>query len=204
MTWINPIAGIAFSIRSADRAADDRCRVPVLAAQLVSTTRAAALSGSKRADEYLKAFEKFEKGSGVLAATAELVDFLSKNINPLICATSGLQVLLSDNKEETFMDKAVSLPCMFAAENYVKNQIGGKGEAIADKMYQLIKACAGSSLKEPKLFASAPSKLKLIGMIIEGGALVGASITAAVGGSKIGKSLYASFNNNSENIDTIA
>lgn len=58
--------------------------------------------------------------SKVLKGVSKVVDFTARNINPVICLTSGYQVLKSDDKKETLIDESAKLGTMFAGEGAYK------------------------------------------------------------------------------------
>lgn len=53
----------------------------------------------------------------------EAIDFASKKINPLIIASSGLDVLTSDDKDSTLITNAGALSAMFATEDLMKKHM---------------------------------------------------------------------------------
>ena len=57
--------------------------------------------------------------SKALRYAGKTVEFLSNNINPLICASSVVKVAMSDDKEKTFKEELGSLAFMFAGEHLI-------------------------------------------------------------------------------------
>lgn len=66
-------------------------------------------------------FTKMAQGSKVLGYTEKALDFASKNINPLICVSSGIKVVASDNKTETAINEMGALSGMFLGEGLFKH-----------------------------------------------------------------------------------
>ena len=65
-------------------------------------------------------FSDMAKGSKILNYTGKALDFASKNVNPLICVSSGLKVISSDNKAETALTEIGALSGMFLGEGLWK------------------------------------------------------------------------------------
>lgn len=221
---VNPVSSICFCVRRCDKTANtnDKTAItnaPVAAGQGVGSLRALATvsevaPGAKQftnglglwANNVVTGLETASKGEGFLAGCAKTVDFVSRNINPVICVTTALQVALADDKEEAFCDKGTALGFMFAGEKAAKELIGGKGEDIAKRIYKLAKTgTSKTNLDEiTKDVSKLKGKMKVAGMAIEGLVLVGSSITSWQIGSKIGKSAYDKLSGKSQQEKQIA
>ncbi len=68
------------------------------------------------------AFEQISKENKAVAYAGKGLNFLSRNINPLICVSSGIQVLTSDDKERAGIIQGTALGTMFIGEGTMKNQ----------------------------------------------------------------------------------
>ena len=159
MAWkINAISSALFAgkqVGNVETQENGAVRVPLLAGQTVSAGKNARIvcagCGNGLAKGVFSMVDSFEKtckdGAGFLAGTARVVNFISDNINPIICATSAVQVMMAENQEETFAEKSAGLACMFPAEYLVKEAVGGKGEEFAYKIYELVKTGAEKSTK---------------------------------------------------------
>lgn len=126
----------------------------------------------------LKTFSHQEK---LLDAAGKAVNFASKNINPLICVSSGLDVLMADDKQSALITTGSALGAMFAVENLMKKHLDEipkiKGiDKIAQKVMDFAAkhGCKGKA-----------------GAIVHGVAFVVGSCTAYSVGEKFG-SLVAS------------
>lgn len=120
----NPISGLIFTCRSADKTQKgDIGRAPVTVGQFSNLCSEIAKfdnaigAGAKSASSVFcelakenKAFEYIGKG----------VKFASNNVNPLICASSVLKVATSDDKTKTAIVETGALSGMFLGEGLMK------------------------------------------------------------------------------------
>ena len=74
-----------------------------------------AINAFSRISENDKAFRYLSKG----------VKFASENINPLICVSSGINVLTSDDKQSAVIAETGNLAGMFAMEGWMKKHLDG-------------------------------------------------------------------------------
>ncbi len=98
-------------------------RAPVAAGQAANAFKAVAKYDNavgRGAQTATSIFTKMSKDSKVLKYAGKVVDFASKNINPLICVSSGIKVATSDNKLETGILEAGALAGMFLGEGVMK------------------------------------------------------------------------------------
>ena len=80
---------------------------------LIQTTQSAADS-----------IKNLSEGSKFFKGASKVVKFTADHINPIICLTSGIKVLGSDDKMDAAARECISLPLMFAAEGVAKRAIG--------------------------------------------------------------------------------
>lgn len=140
--------------------------------------------------------------AGKFAKTAiKVIDFTADHINPIICVTSGVKVLNSDDKADTLLREGISLGTMFGAEKaakevlgmpyYKKNKATGKRERVprealyhknpfAEKQAQAFKDLCETK----KLFNKV--SLKPLPGVAKGLLFVGASIGGFTVGDKLG------------------
>lgn len=123
-----------------------------------------------------------------LKYTGKAVNFVSKNINPLICVSSGIKIAKSDDKVKTGLVEIGALSGMFMGEGLMKkyqdNIFTSKNvEKIVQKaMDKGIFKTLGKKI----LSSNAP---KDIALITKGLAFVGASISSYALGEKAGTHL---------------
>lgn len=89
----------------------------------------AARASSAELEQAARGFDDAVKGlvnsSKVAKGVSKVVDFTARNINPVICLTSGLKaVTAKENKLETAADETVRLGTMFAFEGAYKALAG--------------------------------------------------------------------------------
>ncbi len=77
-----------------------------------------AVNGAAETIKAATATNKFLKGVG------KVINFTADNINPIICVTSGIKVLGSEDKVDTTAREILNLSCMFGAESLAKNFVG--------------------------------------------------------------------------------
>ncbi len=75
---------------------------------------------AKTAVDALKTAAKSEK---LIEYAGKAVDFASKNINPLLCASAGLDILMSEDKGEALVTNTTALTSMFAVEHLMKKYL---------------------------------------------------------------------------------
>lgn len=74
-------------------------------------------------DSATQAFKGLAKTNKALNVTDKVVDFASRNVNPLICLSAGVDVLTSDDKEATLVTNTAALTTMFATESLMKKHL---------------------------------------------------------------------------------
>ncbi len=191
----NPIYGMM----NMDLAAGQTLKAAKATSDMVQVSDKAAGETFKSAEQAIKNMAnegKFLKGVG------KVVQFTADNINPIICATSGVKVLYSDDKADALARESLALTTMFTAESAAKKFLGmpltkkidGKKVTVArDSLY-----CQNPFLKEQasaikdycatkKLFNKI--SLKPVPGMLKGLAFVMASITGYQLGSNIADKL---------------
>ena len=133
----------------------------------------------KTAKTAVDALQTAAKSEGIFKFAGKAVDFASKNVNPLICVSSGIDVLMSDDKESAIVTNATAVGSMFGAEHLMKNHM--------DKIPK-IKCLKGVSEKILKFSKETKGAGKLPA-IINGTAFVVGSVVAYNAGEKFGKLL---------------
>lgn len=141
---------------------------------------------TKAAVDALKSAAKTDK---FLNGAYKVVDFASKNVNPLICASSVFDVLTSDDKEATLIKDATALTFMFTVEHLMKNHLKDvpkvKGvDKIAEKVMEF-----GAKYKHGGKIPA----------ILHGLAFVIGSCTAYGLGEKLGAKVAGTVNDKKQN-----
>ncbi len=124
-----------FSLRRMDRGIEALAETPIYGAmnldiaagqtfkgchaatQIASATSSEIAKTAQTASQTIKTVSDSSK---LLRGISKVVDFTANNINPIICLTSGVKVLSSDNKVDTAADEIVKLAPMFAGEGAYK------------------------------------------------------------------------------------
>lgn len=156
-----------FAVRNAGKTANENIgRLPVTVGQTASVIKAGAEYNnavSKQAKVVLNTCSEIAKTDKVFNGLTKVVKFASDNVNPLIIASSGLNVLMA-NKEErkkTLISETGCIIGMFAGEGWMKKNL----DKYLDKL---------------------PINKKWI-PIIKGVIFVSGSIAASTVGQKVGK-----------------
>ena len=76
-----------------------------------------------------KAFDAGAKATGALGYAVKGVNWAAKNVNPLICVTSGIRVLKAEDKTSEAINQAYGLAGMFAFEKTSKLFMTPEGRA---------------------------------------------------------------------------
>ena len=126
-----------------------------------------------------QALTKAAKSEHLWNVAGKAVNFASEHINPLICVSAGIDVLMAEDKEEALVTNTAALASMFTVEKLMKKHLDEvtKIKGI-DKIAQKIVKFAKTHKYAGKLPA-----------IIQGAAFVAGSITAYNIGEKFGKLL---------------
>lgn len=78
----------------------------------------------------INAFNRISENDKVFRGISKGVKFASEHINPLICVSSGINVLTSEDKQSAVIAEAGNLAGMFAMEGWMKKNLDG----IVDKL----------------------------------------------------------------------
>ena len=143
-----------FSARRLDRGFDaigenplyGAMNMDIAAGQTLKGTQAAttlASASNKEVAQTLQgateAIKKASEGSKFLNGAGKVLKFTADHINPIICVTSGIKVLGSEDKVDTAAREVIALPSMFLAEKLARKAIGmptfSKGKATHQKAF---------------------------------------------------------------------
>lgn len=78
----------------------------------------------------ISAFSKISENDKTFRYISKGVKFASENVNPLICVSSGINVLTSEDKQSTVIAEAGNLAGMFAMEGWMKKHLDGIVEKL--------------------------------------------------------------------------
>lgn len=187
---------ILYGIANADIAAAQTYK-STLAALSVLPTASACMS--------IKALNQSANKFAPYRELKKVIKFTAKNINPLICAASGIKVAVSDDKVDTAAREALSLSSMFAAEAAARKLLGmpDDNKAVNKESYNMSRKYSNITVeKNIKRLRSFCETKKLFGKIslkgapgmIKGVMFVGASIGGYALGAKVADSLLGSNN----------
>jgi hypothetical protein len=133
------VSNAVFSTRRATKGIDNMGDNPfygamnldIAAGQTLKGGRAAkALAELSEADTNIltngasEAIKDASKTNKVLKGASKIINFTADHINPIICATSGIKVLGSDDKTDTAIREGLALTTMFAGEAAAKKVLG--------------------------------------------------------------------------------
>ncbi|HNW26477.1 MAG TPA: hypothetical protein PKI94_06780 [Candidatus Gastranaerophilaceae bacterium] len=127
----------------------------------------------------------FSNKSKALQAIGKITKFASDNINPLICVSSGIKVLTSDDKKTTLINETGALSGMFISEKVAKKLLDNMVESktVKELCEKGIKSADAKGYRTlSKLIKSSPTILK--GILFVFASIGGYSI-----GSKIAKKI---------------
>lgn len=179
----NAVSSLIFACRNVDKTQNGEVgRAPVAAAQgikvLNEVTKYNKLLASG-ADATISVFNELAQKSKAVDYTMKGVKWATNNVNPLICASGGLKVLMSDDKTSTAVKEVAALSTMFAGENIAKKVLNNKDihNKILDK---------ASNVAPKAVTKIAPKLHGKLGTLIKGILFVGASIGSYSVGEKIG------------------
>ena len=163
----NAVSSLIFACRNVNKTENGEIgRAPVAAAQSINVLNQISKYNkviAKGTDAAVSVFDNLAQKRKVVDYTVKGVKWATKNVNPLICVSGGVKVLMSDDKTTAAVKEVAALSTMFA------------GEAVAKKLL-------------PKLIANLPVGSKA-GAIINGLLFVGASIASYSVGEKLGTDL---------------
>ncbi len=121
------VANLLFFIRNGNRAQNgEGGRSFVTVAQgakffnQISQYDNAFARGTKSA---IEAFDKISKGDKLFRGLQKSVDFASKNVNTLICVSSGINIYNAKDKQSAVIAEAGNLGGMFLIEGWMKKNL---------------------------------------------------------------------------------
>lgn len=122
------VASGLFCARNIDKTADGhvgRAGVAVgQAKNIVSYVKTLDNSIGRGTKAAVDAFKAAAETNKIFDYAYKAVDIASKSVNPLICISSGIDVLTSDDKESALVTNAAALGSMFAVESLMKKHLG--------------------------------------------------------------------------------
>lgn len=121
-----------FSARRASKGIDALDDNPVYGAMNIDIAGGQVLKGSRAAMSFNPAIEEgvhasfkgLTEGSKLVKGVSKVLNVTADYINPVICLTSGVKVMSSEDKIDTAAREALSLTTMFAAEGAAKRILG--------------------------------------------------------------------------------
>lgn len=144
MSFSGVATGI-FSIRNANRTSNGEYgRLPVTVGQITNTVKEVAHQANvfgKGARGLLNTAEEIAKYDKICNKVLKAVKFASNNVNPLIVCSSGLNVVMAEDKKSSIIEEAGCLTGMFACEGFMKKHLNKLVNAIPvdKKMRAIIK-----------------------------------------------------------------
>lgn len=124
----NPVSSAIFCVRNIDKAETQSkpTRGYIAAGQGAKVIDYVAKLDNKvgkTAKTALEALQKVARNEKLVEYAGKAIDFASKNINPLICFSAGMDVLTSDDKESALVTNATALGAMFGVEHLMKKHL---------------------------------------------------------------------------------
>lgn|SRR5574344_789878 len=151
----------------------------------------------KETSEALTALKSASKNDKILKYAGKVIDFSSKNINPLICASSAIDVLRADNPEEKLITDTTALATMFGVEHLMKKHLE---KAFTKGEEKLLASKGKFEILDKALNALSKFKYaKKISPLAQGVAFVIGSCSAYTVGEKFGNLLV---NRNKQKLQT--
>lgn len=188
----SPVASGIFAFRNIGKTENGEIgRAPVAVGQITGVLKEIGkydktiALGTKNAVQILR---DVAGDSSALKYAGKTVEFLSNNVNPLICASSAIKIAMSDDKEQTLKEEIGSLGCMFAGEHLISKNY----DKIANSktVTETIEKLSKSKYLKP-MFESIEKHNwgGKIGAIIKGLSFVTVSIGSSCVGLELTKSL---------------
>ena len=209
---------LVFSARRASKGVNSMDENPAYGLMNIDIAAAQILKGTRAAVAFNPELEKniYDSVKGVtnVSKTAKgvykILNFTADYINPVICLTSGIKVLGSDDKLDTAAREALALSAMFASEGAAKRILGmpvGKvinGKHISTPKCEALYKEVGFLKKYLEKFDEVCANSKLFGKIplngvpgaIKGMLFVLASIFGYKIGHAVANKLLGKENNN--------
>ncbi|MBD5402491.1 hypothetical protein HDR58_06795 [bacterium] len=121
------VATVGFALRNIDKTSSgDFGRLPVAVGQTYNALKAALNmdnSISKTAKNIFNAGIEVAKSDKVFNGVSKTVKFASEHVNPLIVCSSGVKVLLADDKKSAIISEGGCLAGMFLTEGLMKKHL---------------------------------------------------------------------------------
>lgn len=166
----------------------DKSRSTVVFAQGAKIAQAIAKyhnTTAKNASEAFNIFGKYAEKSKVLDTAGKGVNWATRNVNPLICASAVYKTATSDNKVETGISQLGALSGMFLGEGLMKNFSGNYiNEENAIKLAEKMKNTKGLGKLGEFLLKS--GNCGKVATVAKGVAFVCVSMTSFSLGKKLG------------------
>lgn len=188
----SPVASGIFAFRNIGKTENGEIgRAPVAVGQVTGVLKEIGkydktiALGTKNAVQILR---DVAGDSSVLKYAGKTVEFLSNNVNPLICASSVVKVAMSDDKEKTFKEELGSLGLMFAGEHLISKNYDkiANSKTVTETIEKMSKSNALKPIFESIEKHNWGGK---IGAIIKGLSFVTVSIGSSCVGLELTKSL---------------
>lgn len=147
-----------FSVRRASRGVDAMGDNPVYGAMNLDIAAGQTLKGVRAANELTlasnpqsaetlngakDAIKSLSSSSKAMKALGNVVKFTADNINPIICVTSGVKVLGSDDKLDAGVKEGLALGSMFTAEKCAKEFLGLSRKKVVNGKKVVVTGDAG-------------------------------------------------------------
>ena len=194
----NVVSSILFGIRRVDKTGKQKDPVSALIAGGQFRTAGESIIAldnevGKTAKTAVEAFNIAAKNEKLLSYAGKVINFASENVNPLICVSSGLKVILADDKDTAIITNAAALGSMFAVESLMKKEVNKVTEQQAlDKLLIGAKDAAlesktlGKTAKNLLTFAEKHGGTGKWATVAHGVAFVAGSCLAYSAGEKFG------------------
>ncbi len=205
----NVVSSTIFAVRNVDKFENgDIGRLPVAGAQAVNIFDKVLHYNARLAkgtDGAIQAFNALAEHNKFLDYTGKTIRWAAKNVNPLICASGGLKVLMADDKPKAAVVETTSLATMFAGEKLMKTALLD-GIMESKPVTSAINGLKKAKLTKPWMDVIAKHNAGgKLSTIARGVMFVGASIASYAAGQKIGEDIYtqakATLGKDTENIN---
>ena len=163
----SPVATLMFSVRNTNRASNGEAGRSLVAVGQAAGVASEGMKYNNIVSNLLrkgaKVCQEVAESDKVFKGITKAVNFAKNNVNPLIVCSSGLNVLLADDKQSAIISESGNLSAMFLCEAMMKKHLD-------------------------KIFAKLPISKKWL-PVVKGITFVIGSIGASTIGQKIGKIL---------------
>ena len=205
----NVVSSTIFAVRNVDKFENgDLGRLPVAGAQTINIFDKVLHYNARLAkgtDGAIQAFNALAEHNKFLDYTGKTIKWAAHNVNPLICASGGLKVLMSDDKPKAAVEETTALATMFAGEKLMKTAVL---DAVMDSkpVNAALEGLKNGKLSKPWMeVISKHNAGGKISALARGVMFVGASIASYAAGQNIGDDVYsrvsAAFGGKAENIN---